>query len=146
MRSVHDARGTVDHTAQEVVVAALVNTNVQSAAHPKSDAIGRIGIGHLLLQLQCGGECVDRVLEDGMDAVAGHLYHYAVVVLHGRPGDRIMARERKPHPLGLQLPKPGAALDVGEEKCGDGGKALHARGLLQLGALGLSLTSRLGLC
>ena len=38
------------------------------------------------------------------------------VRLDGRPGERIVAGERRSHPLGLMLPQPRAALDVGKEE------------------------------
>jgi hypothetical protein len=37
-----------------------------------------------------------------------------------------MTRERRAHSLRLLLPQAGAALDVGEQKGGDGGLFLHA--------------------
>src|SRR5215831_9855277 len=54
-----------------------------------------------------------------MDAVAGHLHDRATMGQYCRARNRVMARERWPHPFRVELPQPGAALDIREE-IGDG--------------------------
>ena len=51
-----------------------------------------------------------------MHAVAGHLDDGAAVALDGRARQRVVARERRLHPLGVRFPQARAALDVGEEE------------------------------
>jgi hypothetical protein len=40
----------------------------------------------------------------GVNATAGHFYDDAAIVLHCATGDRVMARQRRPHPFGLFVP------------------------------------------
>src|SRR5262249_589772 len=48
-----------------------------------------------------------------------------MVRTNDRAGNRVMSRQGELHPLGVLLPKPPAALDIGEQKCGDAGRYLH---------------------
>ena len=91
------------------------------AAHPQRDAMGRRRIGERQLQLQRGKDPVEGILECGIHADAGHLDDDAAVALDRRPDHRVVARQRVLHPLGLLVPKPSAAFDLGEQKGDDAG-------------------------
>jgi hypothetical protein len=125
VRRRHDARRAVHHAAEEIVVAALDDPSVQTAARPQRDAVDA-RIGERLLELQSGSDRVLRVVERGAHAVARHLDHVAAVSLDRRPRERIVPREGLFHARRLALPKLGAALDVGEEEGRDRGLILHA--------------------
>ena len=58
-------------------------------------------------------------VKGGAERVAHDLENVAAVRLDRDPQDLVMPGERDPHRLGVPLPEPRAALDVGEEK-GDG--------------------------
>ena len=45
-----------------------------------------------------------------------NLHDVAAVTLDCRPGERIMASQRRPHPLRVLLPEASAPLDVGEQE------------------------------
>ncbi|MDP9358677.1 MAG: hypothetical protein M3R02_26045 [Chloroflexota bacterium] len=60
-----------------------------------------------------------RVGEGGADGVANGLEHTAAVVLDGLPQERVVARDRRPHRLGMVLPPLGRAFHVREQE-GDG--------------------------
>src|SRR5208282_1202732 len=105
-----------------------------SAAHRERNAVGRFGIGERLLEGERGGDRIEWVPEGAMDAIAGRLHYHAAMRLHRRPSEMVVARQRPPHPLGLLLPQPAAALDVGEEKRGDVGSGLHPKPLCSVAA------------
>jgi len=75
MGRAHDSRRTVDCAAEEIIVAALDHPPVQPATHVKGNAVGGRRIGQRLLQVNRRRERVERVIEGGMHAVAGHLHH-----------------------------------------------------------------------
>src|SRR2546428_6224250 len=120
VRGAHDARGTVDHAAVEVVVTVLVDdTRMQPTAYPKGNVVRLSGIDERLLQLQRGADRVEGILEGGMDAVASRLHERATVALYGRSGDCVVAYQCWPHPFRHLLPQPSTALDVREQESND---------------------------
>ena len=89
---------------------------MQAAAHAQRNTVGGLRIGERLLQLERGAHRVERVVEGGVHAVAGHLDDRAAMRSTAERAMRVVARERRLHALRLALPQPGAAFDVGEEK------------------------------
>jgi hypothetical protein len=63
MRGAHHARRTVDRAAEKVFIAALGDTRVQPAAYPEHDTVSRSRVGERQLQLECGVDGVDGVLD-----------------------------------------------------------------------------------
>ena len=133
VRRTHDARGAVDRAPEEVAVAALDRTAVETAAHAQREAAVRRRLGERQLQFEDRRDRVERVVERGVHAVAQHLDDRAAMPLHGAADERVVARERRAHPLGLLLPEPAAALDVREQErdeAGGGGHGDELRGFL----------------
>jgi hypothetical protein len=54
--------------------------------------------------------------KDGMQAIAGCLDHMAALLCNNVPHEAIVMGEGSLHGLRMLLPKPGAALNVGEEE------------------------------
>ena len=123
MRGAHDARGTVDDGAEQVVAAALDHARMQAAADAQLDALGGRRIGERGLQRDRSLQRLGRIAERGIHAVAGHLDHHAATSFDCRAAKLVVMRQRGTHPFGRLLPQPGAALDVGEQ---DGGAKLVA--------------------
>ncbi len=126
MGSAHDTCRTIDDGAEEVVVAALVDTRMQTAPDLDGNAAGGVGIGECLLQLEHRSDRIDGIVEGCVDAITQRLHDQPAMAFDRRPGERVVTRERRGHPLRLLFPQPGAALDVGKKKSGDGGSFLHA--------------------
>jgi hypothetical protein len=122
----HYASRTIDRRTKVVVVAVLDDSPMQSTAHAERYTVGRGWILQRLLQLQCRADRVERIFESGVNAIAGHFYDDAAIVLHCATGDRVMARQRRPHPFGPLVPQPRAALDIGEQEYRDRGLIVHA--------------------
>ena len=57
-----------------------------------------------------------EIAKCGVQTLARRLHDGATIALDHRPENPIVAGEGLPHLLRLPLPKPGAALDVGEKK------------------------------
>jgi len=125
MRDAHDTRRTVDCRAKEVVVAPLVDAEMNAATDMKGDSASRRGVAERLLQLECRGYRIERVIESGMEAVAGRLDDGSPMPLYGCSRNCIMPRKSSPHPFGLLLPQARAALDIGEKKGDDASGCLH---------------------
>ena len=125
MRRRHDARGAVHHAAEEIVVAALDDAGVQTAARPQRNAVDA-RIGECLLELQSGRDRVLRVVEGGVHAVARHLDHAAAMRVDRGPRQVIVPGQRGLHALRLALPQLGAAFDIGKEEGRDRGMIVHA--------------------
>ena len=125
MRRAHDARRAVDRAAEVVAVAPLDHPAVHAAAHAQREAAVGRRLGQRELQVDDRGDRVERIVEDGVDAVAQHLDDGAAVPLHRAAHERVVARERGPHPLGLLLPEPAAAFDVREQERDEAGRVLH---------------------
>ena len=144
MRRGHDARSAVDRRSKEIIVTTLDDTDMQSAPHGHCKAVGRFEVGERLLQRERGSDRIERIVEGGVSAVAGRLHDHAMVRLHDRARDRIVASQREAHPPRVMLPQTGAALDVGKEKrCG--GYGLHGsasplRGLLEIESTAVAQT------
>src|SRR4030095_7170959 len=128
VRGSHYASRTIDRPAKALVVAVLADYPVQSTAHAKRYTVGRGWILQSLLQLQRCADRIERILENSVNAIAGHLYDDAAIVLHCAAGDRVMARQRRSHPFRLFVPQPRAALDIGEQEYRDSGLIVHALG------------------
>ena len=120
----HDPRRTIDGAAEIVVVAPLDFAKMQPAAHAQRQSGRRLGIGEPALNGHGGVESKDGVVEGRVHPVAGHLHDGSVVGCDGAADDRVVVRQRGPHPLGLLLPELRAALDVGEK---EGYRAGHGR-------------------
>ena len=114
MGGAHDARGAIHLAAEEIVIATLHDPQVQAAAHPERNAVGRRGVAQCPLKCDDGVDSVHRVVEGGIDSVAGHLHDDSPVPLHGDARQGVMPRQRSRHPLRFLLPEPGAAFDIGE--------------------------------
>ena len=100
----HDPGSAIDRLAVEIVVAALVNAGVQPAAHAKDDASGCFGVSQIPLQIQRRVDCIERIVESGVDAVACYLDDCTAVPRHGCLGNRVVPRQSRPHPFGFLLP------------------------------------------
>ncbi len=114
MRCIHDARGAIDHRAEEVVVAALIDAGVQAAAHAQRNADGRYGIGERNLQLQRRCQRVERIVEHGVKSVTGRFHDSAAVLLDCLAGQDVMTCQSRPHALGFLIPQSRAALYIRE--------------------------------
>jgi hypothetical protein len=104
VRGVHDPRGTVDGAAEEVAVAALDDPRVQATSHGERNAGRRVGIGQRLLQLECGTNAVERILERRVNAVACRLDDQPAQALDRFAGERVVPGECRTHAVGLSLP------------------------------------------
>src|SRR5205823_4739578 len=94
----HDARGTINSAAEEVVVAALVHARVHSAANPKLYPFGGgFEFDECSLQLQRCAHGVEGIGEYGMDAVTAHFHDRASVAFHTNANDRVVASQRRSH-------------------------------------------------
>jgi hypothetical protein len=116
VRESHDPRRPVDRAAEEVAVAALLYPNMQAAAHLEGDTGGRTGVAERQLQVDRCVNGVERVSKRRMNAIAQHLHDPAAIFGNGRARDRVVARERLAHPLGMLLPQLRTSLDIGEQK------------------------------
>ncbi|HLW12350.1 MAG TPA: hypothetical protein VKU81_06600 [Casimicrobiaceae bacterium] len=125
----HDARGTVDGAAEEVVVAALDDAGVQSATDMQRDGVFALRLADRLLQRYRGADRIEGIAECCVESIAGRLDDEPSPGFDGTPRERIMAGEGGPHALGLLLPEARAAFDVGEQERRDGGLFLHDRSL-----------------
>jgi hypothetical protein len=112
----HDPRRPVDGAAEVVVVAPLDFAEMQPAADAQRQSGRRLRIGEPALNGHGGVESGDRLVEGSVHSVAGHLDDRPAVGHDGRPHQRIVARQRGPHLLGLLLPEVRAAFDVGEKE------------------------------
>ena len=99
---------------------------MQAGAHVQREPRHGHVLGQRALQGQCGLHAVDGIVEHGVDAVAGALDQVAAVGLHGGAAELVVLCQRAAHRLGLALPQPGAAFDVGEEERRGGGVGAHA--------------------
>jgi len=115
MRRAGYARGPIHRASEEIVVSTLVDACVQSAAHAQSDAASRFHVGERLLQFQYRADRIERVVEGGVDTIAGHLDYPAAMDLDRRLGNCVVARQCRPHPLRFLFPQANAALDVGKQ-------------------------------
>jgi hypothetical protein len=112
----HDARRPVGRAAEEIVIAALDNAEMQPGTHPQCN---RVGCGQLLqslLQNHRGIERVDRVFKGGIHSVACHLDDFTAVVFDGRPGRGIVGRKSARHSLPVLFPQAGASLNIRKKK------------------------------
>ncbi|MDZ7653119.1 MAG: hypothetical protein U5L03_11480 [Burkholderiaceae bacterium] len=114
MGRAHHARGAIHGRAEVVAVTPLVHTQVQSAAQGQRQHAGR-WMADLELQLHGGSHRLGRIIERGMQAVAGCLHHPPGMLLDAAPRQRIVPRQGRADPLGLGLPQSRAAFDVGEQ-------------------------------
>jgi hypothetical protein len=76
--------------------------------------------------LERRANCVERVVEHGMNAVARHLDDDTAIGLHRLARHRVVACQCLAHPLGFLLPEPGTAFDIGEKKRGKRALIVHA--------------------
>ncbi len=123
----HDARGTVDGAAEEVVVAALDDAGVQAATDLQRDGVFGLRLAERLLQRDGGADRIEGIAERCVESIAGRLDDEPAPRLDSTPRERVMAGEGGPHALGLLFPQARAALDVGEQERRDGGMFLHDR-------------------
>ena len=121
MRHAHDAGGAIHLGAIKIVVARFGCRAVQTAADAQRQAGGCSCIGQRVLQLQHRQQGLQRLLEDGVDAVARAFDDAPTVRLHGASVECVVPGQRGTHQVGLLLPQAGAALDVGEQET-DGGR------------------------
>jgi hypothetical protein len=75
----HDSRRAINGTAKVITIAVFDDASMQPAAHAKGRTAASGRIVERSLQVQCGSEGRTRVVEDGMDAVAGLLDHASTV-------------------------------------------------------------------
>ena len=87
--------------------------------------LGRPALGgERPLRIDRGQHPVGRGGERRVRAVAGGLDDRAAVRLDRGAHDRVVARQRGPHRLGLFLPQAGRAFDVGEQERHRSGRRL----------------------
>ena len=123
----HDAGRAVHLGAIKIMVAGFLGRRVQAAAQRQRQAGGGLWIGQRVQHLQGGGQRVQRIVKHGVDAVAGGLDQPAPVRPHRPASNLVVAGQRGAHALGVLLPEPGAALDVGEQKTDGGVGCGHGR-------------------
>ena len=135
MRGAHDARGTIDGSAEIIVLAAFAHTCVHAATYVQRKAFGQCVIRERNLRLDARDDCVAGILECCMHPVPRRLDDNAVLALDGLPEKPVVATKRTTHPLRLILPKARAALDVSKEEGRDGRSFDHgyARQTFRLG-------------
>ena len=126
MRSAHDTCGTVDHAAENIVVAALDDPRMQPAAHPQCNAVGRGRVGERLLQLNRRVHRIDRVIESSVNPATHHFHDGAAVILDRSPRERVVTLQCRLHTLGTLFPQPGAAFDISEQNSDDVGLVTRA--------------------
>ncbi len=116
MRGGHDARRAVDRGAVVVVVAPFRDARVQAAACAQRQAAHPLELGERALQLHRGADGIEWIAEGRVQPVARLLHDVPAVPFHRLARERVVARHRRAHPIGLLLPEAGAALDVGEKE------------------------------
>ena len=116
MRRAHDAGGTVHRGPVEIVIAALVGAEVQSAADVEQCPLGA-GLGQRELQVDDGCHRVSRIFEHRMHPVASRLHDRAPMSLHRRTGDLVVPCHGAGGARRIRLPQPRTALDVREQIC-----------------------------
>jgi len=80
VRGAHDACCAVDVTAEiQLVLPHLHHASVDAAANGQIEVAQRGGPSDFVLQVDRGENRVDRLLEDGVDAVSGQLHQPTVV-------------------------------------------------------------------
>jgi hypothetical protein len=112
----HDPRGTVDRRAEVVARARLRLAGVQPHPDPEGSRLPPRLVRQVTLGCHAGAHASDGGREDRHHSVAGGLEHLPVGACHGGTQDRVMALQGALHGAGEPLPKPGAALDVGEQE------------------------------
>src|SRR6185369_7449357 len=90
VRRRHDSRRTIDGAAEVIAVPVFDDAAVQPAAHAKGRTAACGGIMKRALQVQSGSERRTRVVEDGVDAIAGRLDYAPAVGLDAVPRQRIV--------------------------------------------------------
>ena len=123
----HDSRCTVYRTAEVVFVAALCQTDVDTAARAQLETFGVRFVGDRLLEVERRLDGVERVVEDGAHAVAGHLHDVAAVFFHGGTPDVIMRGQRPLHAHRFLFPQSRTTLDVREQERQDETGFIHRR-------------------
>ena len=105
------------HRGTEVVAfTQLSATGVQAHPHPQRLGERPILSDERALGVEGGDQRMVGEGECGMEPVASCFHDMAVAVLDGGAKDRVVASERRSHGLGMLLPEPGGALEVGEQE------------------------------
>jgi hypothetical protein len=123
----HDSRCTVDRAAEVVFVAVLCHASVDAATRAQLETFGLRFVGDRLLEVERCLDGVQRIVEDGAHAVAGHLDDAAAAFFHNGARDAIMRGQRLLHARRLVLPQSSAALDVREQESRDETGFIHRR-------------------
>ena len=113
---VHHPCDAVERRAEVVAVAQFRRPGVQ--AHPHADdrpSRPRLD-GERLLRGQRSGQPVRRRGEGGIERVAAGLEDVAAVLADRLAQQDVVARQGHAHEVGILLPQPGAAFDVGEQE------------------------------
>ena len=116
MRRIHDPGRAVDGVAEVIVVAGLYGARMHAAAHAQREARRGGRIEQCDLDFNHGSEAIRRILERGVNAVAGRLDHAPAMAVHGVAQQRIVPADRLRHLFRLLFPLRRASFDVGEEK------------------------------
>jgi hypothetical protein len=125
VRDTHDAGRAVDRRAEVIVIAVLDDARMQAAPNTQRKSRRFLYIFEPPRQLDDRHHGVQRIAENRVDTIAGRLDERTLPRFDGGARERIMAGERVAHALGLLVPQPGAALDVGEQERRDRGLLLH---------------------
>ena len=97
VRRAHDARGTVNRVAEEVVIARLDDARVHATADLERDSVGRPGIDQRKLDRERRLDRIERIVECGVYAVAQHLDHDTASMLDRLSQDSVVPRHRVRH-------------------------------------------------
>ncbi len=122
------ARDTVERRAEIVAVAHFDRAGVKRHAHAQLRSFGPRLAMERALRFECRGKSVGRRVERRAEGVPARLEDVAVVIVDAVAQQRIVARERSAHRIGVRFPQPRAALDVGEEQRDGAGRNVCHRG------------------
>ena len=109
-----DAGVAIERLAEEVALARLGGPRVDR--HPDPERSGRAPplVAQRALGGQRGVDGIRGLVEDREHPIAHRLDHGPMRVRDRVPEEPVVDRERRTHRLGLLLPQPRAALDVGQ--------------------------------
>ena len=132
------ARDPVDGATEIVVVPLLRSSCVQG--HTDTQRGFRIpGFGiESLLGRQRSLQCAPRRCKGGAEGIADRLEDHAAVRLDSQTQQGIVTLQCRTHALRRGSPEPGAAFDVGKQKCYDAGRQIQCHGSPSRGALTLT--------
>ena len=112
----------IERLAEEVALARLGRPRVDR--HPDPERSGRAPplVAQRALGGQRGVDGIRGLIEDREHPIAHRLDHRPARVRDRVTEEPVVDRERRAHRLGLLLPQPRAALDVGQEERREGGR------------------------